>query len=126
MIMTLSPLSDIVYAEPSAVPAKDTAIASLKSNQLLLYIKGMVCGMCVQGITKTVGALKGVRSVKIDLDHGSALVNLEEGISISEAILREAVKDAGYELQDVHSASSKPTNSPTAVPSSSSSPQTPL
>ena len=86
--------------EPSA------AIARLLPNQLLLSVQGMVCGMCVQGITKQIQELNGVTEVEIDLEAGSVLVTASSRQGLpSAAQLRAAVTRAGYEVQEVHGAS---------------------
>ena len=77
------------------------ATSSLKANQLLLHVRGMVCGMCVQGITKLLSALDGVKEVKIELEAGTVLVSAQRGTSLKDEALREAIKKAGYELHEI-------------------------
>ena len=62
----------------------------------------MVCGMCVQGITKLLSALEGVKSVEIELEAGSVLITAEGASQLSDETLKDAITRAGYKLQDVH------------------------
>ena len=85
---------------------RSAAIARLLPNQLLLGVQGMVCGMCVQGITKQIQELDGVSEVEIDLEAGSVLVTASSRQRLpSAAQLRTAVMRAGYEVQEIHRAS---------------------
>ena len=78
------------------------AIKKLKPHQTLLHVQGMVCGMCVQGITKLLSALEGVKSVEIELEAGAVLITTEERTQLSDGTLKDAITRAGYQLQDVH------------------------
>ena len=85
--------------DPSCDPA---AVAALKPNQLLAHVRGMVCGFCVQGVEKLVGALEGVVSAKVELEAGSVLITVDPARAPTTEQLRAAVHEAGYELKDVH------------------------
>jgi len=61
-------------------------------------IKGMSCENCVAHVTKAVAALPGVRSVKVSLEDGRAIVDYDEAAVNSQAIA-EAVDEEGYEAQ---------------------------
>jgi copper chaperone len=106
--LCISTLIQNASADPSKVSKEDrivcdsNAIKTLKSNQILLHVKGMVCGMCVQGITKLLKDVKGIQSVNIDLPSGSVIVDLADGISTNDQALRTAITHAGYEVQDIH------------------------
>lgn len=77
-------------------------IAALKANQILLHVQGMVCGMCVQGITKLLSAKEEVKGVEIELETGSVLVTTQAGAKLSDEVLIDAIRRAGYKLQDLH------------------------
>lgn len=59
-------------------------------------VTGMTCGHCVSAVTEEVGRLPGVRDVAVDLPSGAVTV-ASDG-PLSEAMVREAVEEAGYEL----------------------------
>ena len=84
------------------VQCRSADISALKTNQLLLHVQGMVCGMCVQGITKLLSSIKGVDEINIDLDKGAVLVTHRSGVTLPDTLLQETIKRAGYYLQDLH------------------------
>lgn len=61
-----------------------------------IKIKGMSCGHCVMAVTKALGAIDGVKDVKVDLKSGSA--SFEETKPVDAKIVNDAVKKAGYEV----------------------------
>lgn len=65
-------------------------------------VKGMVCSMCAQGIKKKFKAL-GVdpEKVNVDLDKKTVSVENEKNIKLSDQVITDAIKDAGYEVVDI-------------------------
>ncbi|PKW17898.1 heavy-metal-associated domain-containing protein [Saccharopolyspora spinosa] len=59
-------------------------------------VVGMTCGHCVQSVTEEVGKIGGVSDVAVDLTTGAITVTSTE--AISDADVRAAVEEAGYEL----------------------------
>jgi copper ion binding protein len=59
-------------------------------------VKGMTCGHCVASVTEEVAALEGVTWVDVDLDSGR--VTVSSAAPLSEADVRTAVDEAGYQL----------------------------
>ena len=94
-------------AEPTSAPTDQIKcdaqeIAALKANQRLLHVKGMVCGMCVQGISKKLTALQGVADAEINLERGAVLVTLKAKAEVKDETLMKAIERSGYEVQDLH------------------------
>ena len=58
-----------------------------------LKIEGMMCQHCRANVEKALGAVDGVREVKVDLDAGTALVS---GDDLADDRLENAVTEAGY------------------------------
>jgi len=58
----------------------------------VLSISGMTCGHCVQAVTKSLAAVPGVTSVRVNLDPQEASV---EG-DADPAALIQAVMESGY------------------------------
>ncbi|TCO62431.1 heavy-metal-associated domain-containing protein [Actinocrispum wychmicini] len=65
-------------------------------SQSTYTVQGMTCGHCVQSVTEEVGALSGVSHVEVDLPTG--LVTITSDSDLSEADVRTAVTEAGYQL----------------------------
>jgi copper chaperone CopZ len=57
-------------------------------------VPGMHCGHCKTAVEKEISMVEGVEAVEIDLD--SKLVTVV-GKDISDAALRAAIEEAGYE-----------------------------
>lgn len=118
--MFLAPLqaqADALPDEDPPVPVDQAVISSLEPDQILVYVRGMVCGMCVQGITKLLTKVPGVKKVEIDLETGAVLIRVSEKESPTDPQIKEAIKGAGYEAQDIFR-STPPSQE--AVPDSSS------
>ena len=102
------PNTQSTEANEEEIQVDINSIARLKTHQRLILVRGMVCGMCVQGIKKLLTGVKGVKAVQIELEAGSVLVDLSTESPPSNQTLSDAVARAGYEVQDIHSASIKP------------------
>ena len=59
-------------------------------------VKGMTCGHCVQSVADEINRLPGVAGVDVDL--GSGRVNVRSYTPIQDAKIRDAVREAGYEV----------------------------
>ncbi|BAI75837.1 copper chaperone (plasmid) [Azospirillum sp. B510] len=62
---------------------------------LTLKVSGMTCGHCAQTVTRAVEALPAVDRASVDLAAGQ--VAIEGGAD--ESAIRQAIEDAGYEVQ---------------------------
>ncbi|MGP3965299.1 heavy-metal-associated domain-containing protein [Nonomuraea sp. 3N208] len=62
-------------------------------------VKGMTCGHCVGSVKSEVGKIAGVTDVDVDLATGKVTVTGNE--PIDEALVRDAVEEAGYEVAAV-------------------------
>lgn len=69
------------------------------SAPVTLSVSGMTCGTCEDSIQRALGMLPGVRSVQADYRAGS--VRVEFDVPPPEAVIRQAVEDAGYELEGI-------------------------
>lgn len=63
----------------------------------VLKIDGMSCDHCKKAVTDALKGLAGVESVDVDLKAGEATVSYDPQ-KASEAAMREAVEEAGYEV----------------------------
>jgi len=59
-------------------------------------VTGMTCNHCVSSVTEEVGLIDGVRDVRVDLGTGQVTVTSDR--DLTEAEVREAVTEAGYQL----------------------------
>ena len=66
------------------------------ANQTLTYsVPGVTCEHCRTAITKEVGAVPGVEFVDVDL---TAKIVTVRGASVSDAAVRGAIDEAGYDV----------------------------
>jgi copper chaperone len=60
-----------------------------------IEVKGMSCNHCVQSVTQALTSIQGLANVKVDLLGGKA--TFEELSPVSEADIKAAIKDIGFE-----------------------------
>ena len=58
----------------------------------------MVCAFCAQGIEKKLRALSETSDVYVNLAQKIVAVQVKDGATLSPDVVREVVKDAGYEV----------------------------
>ncbi|WP_054252505.1 heavy-metal-associated domain-containing protein [Neofamilia massiliensis] len=65
----------------------------------IIYIEGMACGHCKTAVEKALGALDGVSKVEVSLEEKLAKLILDK--NLDDAILKNAVEEAGYEVVEI-------------------------
>jgi copper chaperone len=66
-------------------------------ENITLEVKGMSCGHCVKAVEGSVGKLKGVSDVKVDLENGKVNVEYDSSkVNLSE--IKETIDDQGYDV----------------------------
>lgn len=83
----------------SGTGASETPPAALPAGSartVFVGIDGMVCNFCATNIDKTLAKLPGVSAVSVNLDAGAVILRAGE-FTPSDADIRKAVKDAGFE-----------------------------
>ncbi len=60
-------------------------------------VEGMMCPKCQAHVEKALGAVHGVKEVKVDLAGATATVTAKESVSVET--LKQAVVDAGYQVK---------------------------
>lgn len=61
-----------------------------------IRIEGMSCGHCTARVAKALESLEGITFVSVDLDSGTAVVEVID--TVTEDAIIEAVDDAGYDV----------------------------
>lgn len=64
-----------------------------------LRIEGMMCEHCKMHVTNALKGVEGVTVLEVSLEKKNALVETEA--SVSDEVLKEAVKNAGYEVTSI-------------------------
>ncbi|MDL4773569.1 MULTISPECIES: heavy-metal-associated domain-containing protein [Thermomonosporaceae] len=60
-------------------------------------VTGMTCGHCVGSVKEEVGQVAGVTAVDVDLKTGAVTVTSDT--AVDDALIRDAVEEAGYEVK---------------------------
>ncbi len=68
----------------------------MAAKQTVIGVGGMHCQGCVKNVTNVLQALPGVEQVEVSLDAARAVIVHDEARA-SEAQLREAIEDAGFD-----------------------------
>jgi copper chaperone len=63
-----------------------------------LTVKGMTCQHCVGAVSSALEERPGVRSARVDLEAGQAVVDYDDAL-VSPRELATVVADAGYEAE---------------------------
>ena len=69
----------------------------MSTDSLIYHVPGMTCEHCRTAISKEVGSVPGVEAVNVDL---TAKIVTVHGAGISDAAVREAIDEAGYDIGD--------------------------
>ena len=81
------------------VASLTSAVASAKDVQV--YVKGMVCSFCAQGIKKKFSADEAVSKVDVSLEKHLVSLSLKEGKELPDARITSVLKDAGYTVEKI-------------------------
>lgn len=73
---------------------------------IVLNVTGLTCGHCVASVTEELEEIDGVASVSVELvKDGVSQVTVTATGPIDDAAFRDAVIEAGYELESISRAS---------------------
>lgn len=67
-----------------------------------LKVEGMTCNHCTHAVTTALENVQGVRSARVNLEGGQAVVDYDDGRT-SPRELAVAVADAGYSAEEATS-----------------------
>ena len=85
--------------------ASATALGqSFKTRAVKVYVKGLVCAFCAQGLSKAFEARKGVLKVHVELDEGVVLLQLQEETPLPADEVKGIVRDAGFDVVRIEDA----------------------
>ena len=78
-----------------------TSLSGFATPSYKVTVKGMVCSFCAQGIEKKIKALSETKDVYVDLKNRLVVVEVKEGLTLSQDVIRKNIKDAGYEVKSI-------------------------
>lgn len=65
-------------------------------TQYYLRVDGLACPYCAYGIEKKLKAIEGVGKIDVNLNAGLVVVDVAEGVSLSEPQMKTLFQDAGF------------------------------
>jgi mercuric ion binding protein len=74
---------------------------SANAATIEVTVNGLVCGFCAQGIEKTLRRIPATADVFVSLEHRLVAVATNPGADIADEVLREALRDAGYDVTTI-------------------------
>lgn len=63
-----------------------------------IEVAGLACPFCAYGVEKKLNELEGVDRIDTSIKEGVVTVIMKEGATLDEAVIRQAVEDAGFTL----------------------------
>ena len=75
--------------------------AGAYAGTIEMTVNGLVCAFCAQGIEKTLRKDPATEDVVVSLEHRLVAVGTKEGADIADETLRDALKDAGYDISQI-------------------------
>lgn len=66
-----------------------------------MTVNGLVCGFCAQGIEKTLRKNPATAEVLVSLENRLVAIATKQGTDISDAELRKALTNAGYDVKAI-------------------------
>lgn len=65
-------------------------------TQYQMRVDGLACPYCAYGIEKKLKAIDGVEKIDIDLDNGLVIVDVADGVKLSDEQMTQLFDDAGF------------------------------
>ena len=88
-------------AAPTMLAQQDAAAQAQEPRQIQVTILGMSCPFCAYGVEQKLKRLDGVEDLEVVLSTGLATLTLEEEADLSNELLLETVKVAGFEAAKI-------------------------
>ncbi len=71
-------------------------MALAAGTQYAMRVDGLACPYCAYGIEKKLNEIDGVEKIDVDLNKGLVIVNVADGVTLSEEQMTQLFKDAGF------------------------------
>jgi copper chaperone CopZ len=78
-----------------------TSLISFATPSYKVTVNGMVCSFCAQGIEKKMKDLSETKDVYVGLKNHLVVVEVKEGLTLSQDVIKKIIKDAGYEVKSI-------------------------
>ncbi len=61
-----------------------------------MRVDGLACPYCAYGVEKKLKAIEGVGKIDVNLDAGLVVVDVAEGVTLTEPQMKTLFQDAGF------------------------------
>jgi len=78
-----------------------TSLNTFATPSYKVTMKGMVCYFCAQGIEKKMKALSETKDVYVDMKKRLVVVEVKEGLTLSQDVINKIINDVGYEVKSI-------------------------
>lgn len=72
---------------------------NVHAESYALGVDGLACPFCAYGVEKQLNRIDGVTNVRIEIGKNLAVVETQDGVTLSEQRAQSAVEDAGFTLR---------------------------
>jgi mercuric ion binding protein len=66
-----------------------------------VQVDGLSCPFCAYGLEKKLKNMDGVTKIEIDVENAFALLTIEKGKTVTDEVIRQKVKDAGFTAREI-------------------------
>jgi len=73
-----------------------SAVTFAAGTEYRMRVDGLACPYCAYGIEKKLKAIEGVEKIDVDLDAGLVIVDVAEGVELTEPQMKTLLQDAGF------------------------------
>lgn len=106
LILTITILVSFVLpahaADDASVQSVRAVQGALSSGDVHVSVNGLVCDFCARALEKVFGKEEAVKGIGVNLDTKIITINFKEGQSLDDERITKLIKDAGYNVEDIH------------------------
>ena len=70
-------------------------------KEIIVGVKGMVCGFCAQGIQKKFSVQPSVDKVDVSLNDKQVKLTLKDGKDIGDDTIKQILSESGYNVEKI-------------------------
>ena len=70
-------------------------------SQYRMRVDGLACPYCAYGIEKNLKKIDGVEEIEVDLNNGLVIVNVAEGVALTDEQMSKLFNDSGFTFRSM-------------------------
>ncbi len=76
-------------------------VSIITNPSIIIYVNGMVCSFCAQGITKSFKSHNAIKDVSVSLENKTVKLKLKRFHRISDKKIQSIINDSGYNVKEI-------------------------